>query len=504
MFQVPRKFFLCTLLPIVLFFLFSLQESEAHRSFGVFYAETEHGLLTQSEIETLRQYGINWIMAEGVLPESTLSLLAEKDFSVYLLHPEYFLLPHHFEGKSGQLLKQSPLLSKTDPHSIVKGVGLFAFGMWQNEPLRRITEPVSGEDIYLFTLDSRPLTIDPPGPLDGTLLFTRSARQLENQLKAQPALCGFLYSPKEKAFNLRDFQEIMALLHPQRDLPLFFYRAWFFSFFEKDTPATEYSLPEVTAFFKGSADARLANPPPSRTPSYTINPTLYLLFLFWIAYGLYYRLKPLYRRSVLRYFLNYDFFVDDVLLRRIRFTTNAVVIFLFICVMAGITGFAMADIVFDPLSLKALTVNLPLLPANHTHPFLFFLLFFLGTALIFSVMIIWLYIANRHHAKMYQIATFILWPQHLNILFVTVGIILLQSYSSPFVLLTLMILSLLITLSSFFFAAYNMRRIVPTSPLYMASTYALFMICTVILFSWLILGWNLPEIWKLAASLTYL
>lgn len=332
-------------------------------------------------------------------------------------------------------------------------------------------------------------------------MLTRNAEHLEKQLKKNPPLDGILYDPGHSRFDLRDFQQTLMVLAGQPEVPVFFYRDWYFQNSLAAITDIRYNISMVTHFYHHAADARIANPPPD-DQAHEINWPFMLLFLFWAIYAVYSRINIMYRKTIMRFFLNYVFFANDILMRRIRLSTEIATLFLLSCFISGIMGYASSSMALDPVSRQALIHYSPLIPGSWTSPTSFFFIFFLFQSVILGILIAWVWLANRKHAHAWQIATFILWPQHLNFMVVTAGVLLLQLYPNTAIVLTIILIFLTITLGSFFTTAYNMRRIHPTSPLYMASTYALFVLVVTTLISWLVFGLDIADAWKLAASLS--
>ncbi len=482
-------------------------DAQTHRTFGIVYQESEIGSLTHDEIRQLDNAGIRWLLVQEAISDSQRQAVHEAGFSLLVMVPEYFPIPYRLTHDAFRYFSRSDSLMHfyhRDP--AVRGFGLFAYGSWRSNNLQARLQQLADpylDDRQLFTLDTRPNFGQDLSPFDGVVLMTRSADQLRMQLARQPMLTGILYAPEDPVLDLRDFQQLLRLLDEYRDVPLFFHRNWFIANSSGEKLSPDADIARITRFYFQVPDARIANPAPLQT-EYAINQPMFLLFFFWLLYALYFKVNPLYRRSINRFFLNYDFFVNDILMRRIRFTSDAVAVFLFTCLMAGIMGFSSADLFLDPVARQALLHYTPLIPYNWDHSSVFFLIFFGVMAIIMGIQIAWLRIANNTHANTSQIATFVLWPQHLNFVAASAGIILLRSFPGSILVISILMIFLAITLISFFTTAYNMRRIHPTSPLYMASTYALFVLVTATVISWLVFGLDIIQAWNLAASLSSL
>lgn len=482
----------------------------ANRSFGLFYQAFEADNITRDELSQLDEAGFEWIMTEEKLDEPTQELIREAGFSLYVLIPEYFAIPNRlFCSRCYYPERAASFLDHYQDNPTVRGIGMMAYSNWRNNSLPgqllNITQSHRDDRIF-FTLDSRPFSADQIAPLDGTALVTRNADALESQLEHNPVLSGIYYDPERPDLDIRDLQKVLDLLTSYRELPIFFDRTFFIAnadrrVFPSRAGITEFAtLSEITALYRHDPYARVANPPPGATGN-GLDVSVIILFLLWAAFAAYYRLNPVYRKSLSRFFLNYVFFVNDVLMRRIRMPGDAAVLFVLSSFLAGLMALATAQLYLDTIAMGALLSFLPLIPSDWTHPVFFFWYFFILTAFCNALLIGWLRIANRRHSKTHQIATLFLWPQHINIPVITIGIILLRSFPSQIIVIFMFLIYWGIIFAGFFMTAYNMRRIQPTSMLYMASTYALFALLTTILISWLVIQIDLFAAWDLAASL---
>ncbi|MBP3191112.1 hypothetical protein [Natronogracilivirga saccharolytica] len=475
-----------------------------HRSFGILYPESDADSIASGDAEVIERSGISWVLLQEIPSEETREAIQNYDLSAYVLIPEYYPVPYRLmSDKFGYFQRADSIMSNLTNYDFVKGFGLFSYGSWQerNLPgrLASLSEPYRS-DRMIFTLDLRPLTGTRLDPFDGILLYVENAGELENRLAAGPDVTGVYYRPRSETLDLRDFQHLMSLMEDMRDIPVFFNRDWFLKNAGENEGNMKNNLSEITHYYQKVDDARFANPAPADQDR-DLNGSMVLLFLFWLVYAGYYRMNPVYRKSIARFFLNYDFFVNDILLRRIRLPVDGLIMYAITCILAGILGFAISDMVLDPISREALMFYTPIIPYHWSSPGVFFLLFFAVTALLLGVQIIWIRIANRQHGHTDQISTFVLWPNHINFLIVTFGVILMRSFPDTLLASTLIVVFFGIMFVSFFTSAYNMRRIIPTSPFYMTGTYVLFILVSTTVLSWLIFGFDLLKAWDLAASL---
>ena len=474
----------------------------AQQTFGMFYPGSQAERITQQEIDWLEDAGFSWLMVQNRLSSEQRQMIHEAGFSLYVLVPEYFAIPQKLSSPSyGYYERAETLLQHYHNDTAVQGLGLLAYSNWQEPQVPARLEQLAAsfsDDHTLFTLDARPFSGPSLRPFDGVLLLTRSSERLVSQLEGEPAASGILYYPMRIRADIRDLQNVLELWSDHSETPVFFERSWFVQNMEV---SGRIGLDRLTAFHARTSEGRLANPSPDDDLR-DLDFSIVLLFILWAAYTTYYRVNPIYRKSVRRFFMNYDFFVNDVLMRRIRLPGDAVVMFVLTGLVGGFMAFATAQMYLDDLSIGALLTYMPFIPADLTHPFHFFGYFFLITLFVNAVQIGWLWTANHHHAHLYQIATLILWPQHLNFLIVSAGVILLRTIPSEIVVIATFLLFWANIFASFFLTAYNMRSIYPTSPLYMASTYALFVLVVSTLIFWLVFGMDILAGWNLASSLS--
>lgn len=487
----------------ITFFLLT-DTASGHRSFGILYPESDADSLASGDAEVIERSGISWVLLQEIPSEETREAIQNYDLSAYILIPEYYPVPYLLmSDKFGYFQRADSIMSNLVNYDFVKGFGLFSYGSWQerNLPgrLASLSEPYRS-DRKIFTMDPRPFTGTDLDPFDGVLLHVENSGELEQRLAGEPVITGVYYLPRSNILDLRDFQQLMFLMEDKRDIPVFFNRDWFFNKVGDNEGNMENNLAEITYYYQKVDDARFANPAPTDQDRY-LNGSMVLLFLFWLVYAGYYRMNPVYRKSIVRFFLNYDFFVNDILMRRIRLPVDGLIMYAITCILAGILGFAVSDMVLDPISREALMFYIPIIPWHWSSPGIFFFLFFAVTALLLGIQIIWIRIANRQHGYTCQISTFVLWPNHISLLIVTFGVILMRSFPDTLLASTLIVIFLGIMFVSFFLTAYNMRRIVPTSPFYMTGTYVLFILASTTVLSWLIFGLDILKAWDLATSL---
>ncbi|MDG5766016.1 hypothetical protein QA596_00965 [Balneolales bacterium ANBcel1] len=476
----------------------------ARQQFGMFYQDSAAENITADELEWLEDAGFTWLMVREPLTPEQRRLIHETGFSVYVLIPEEFAIPARLAKASRRYFERADSLMRYFRHDpFVKGYGMLSFSDWQEAPLPDRLESLAApyrENRCLFVLDTRPFNGPSLDPFDRVMLYSRSAARLEHQLRHDPPLSGVLYRPESQQADIRDIQNAIALLSGDNRPPLFFEREWFLRNAQGDTIANGTGLDRLTAFHARVPDARLANPAPPDNAD-LLDYSILMLFLIWAAYTAFYRLNPIYRKSLSRYFLNYDFFVNDVLMRRIRLPGDATVLFILWGVVGGLMAFTTAHIYLDRLSMGALLTYMPIIPSGWVHPLHFFGFFFLITLLVNTIQIGWIRIANYKHSHLSQIATFVLWAQHLNLLIVSAGVILLRIVPSEIVVVSMFLLFWVNIFASFFLTAYNMRRITPTSPMYMAGTYALFVLVVSTLVFWFVFAMDIMPAWKLASGL---
>ncbi|MEX0681539.1 MAG: hypothetical protein WD097_09170 [Balneolales bacterium] len=474
------------------------REAAAYRSFGIHYPESTIDIITENEIERLLDAGITWLLVEGKLDNTLQQQIRDAGMSILVLTPEYFPVPNRLANNYSAYAEHAEsLLGYYRHNTTVKGFGLFAYGNWHHalitDQLYQTAEPYLHNRI-LFTLDPRPLSGDRLTPFDGTVILTRSAGNLKSQMEENPTLTGVLYAPHKRKPDLRDIQELFSIMEPHRAIPVFFDRNWFFR-------SSELDLAHITRYYSRVRDARLANPAP-KTSGKPFDLSVLLLFILWGAFaGLYY-FNPIYRKSFGRFIFNYGFFVNNILIRRIRFSSDIIFIYIFISFIAGMIAVVITEHFFDPVSRQALLHYIPLIPSGWSHPMSFFGLFFIISALINALLVTWLRLANNKISHTHQIATLLLWPQHFNIVTVTLGIIVLRPFPSEFIAIALLLTYWMIILISFFTTAYNMRRLQPTSPIYIISTYGLFILLSTLATYWLVFEMDFLSAWNLAVALS--
>lgn len=493
---------------LLLFLFLPAGDLAAQRTFGIHYPESSGFEISADEIQWLHESGIRLLMVEEALPDSILAVLRQYDMSLYVLVPFKYPLIRHLTNSGGPYARTADnLFSHYQSDPLVRGLGLFSFGSWQHgeaqERLRSLSHPHK-DDRKLFTVDLRALTPNELTPMTHLLLFIQNAtdgKKLIGRVLGVSPLAGILYKPAGSVLDLRDFQDLLALASDKPGVPVILDRDWFGRNTTRINPAAAHDLQRILLFYHMVPDARLANPAPVDAKDRSPDTSILLLFVLWLFFAVYYHLNPLYRKSVIRFYLNYDFFVNDLLMKRLRLTSEVLVAYLLTALGSGLLAFAIVQNYLNPVSRALLAHYLPLFHPSWDHPLSFFVWFTALVLIINAVQILWIHAANRKHAQVFQTATFILWSQHLNLLLVTVGVVLLRTYPSAAIASLLVLIHWLNVFASFHITAYNMRRVVRTSLWYISGTYTLYILLVTGVIFWLLYVRGMLEIWQLTISL---
>ncbi|TVR37442.1 MAG: hypothetical protein EA390_00070 [Balneolaceae bacterium] len=224
---------------------------------------------------------------------------------------------------------------------------------------------------------------------------------------------------------------------------------WFFNLLDKQ--------PELNVVFEGHLNGEQIALPipsePSRLPG--LNWSVLFLLLLWISFILHYKFQPVYNQSLGRYYFNHTFFVIDVMEHRIRNTLPGIIVMIQHAFITGLFFYVSAEIMVTALGLQALAHHFPALffPGN---PLISLFLAGLVLSLILQFLLVgWIYMLNKKLTHFSQVLHLYTLPLHVNLIFVTLLVVLNQTGTAEFLVITLSILFGLVWFLSFNLAAID-------------------------------------------------
>lgn len=184
-----------------------------------------------------------------------------------------------------------------------------------------------------------------------------------------------------------------------------------------------YLVPVIAEYARSSKPVIAL--PADFTPPLSINYSVILLVGYWIIFLIFFSINGAYNRSVTRYIFTHNFFVNDVMSRRLKAGNEIVISILIISLFSGLMTMILASTISNTLVMEML---------SHRTPFLAQALFssefsamMTGVVFVLAVQLIgliWLRLASLGFVRAGQIMHLMLIPMHLVVLVGTVMAIL--------------------------------------------------------------------------------
>src|SRR5690606_20749880 len=121
--------------------------------------------------------------------------------------------------------------------------------------------------------------------------------------------------------NIKSFQLILSRTSPVSDQPIFL--EWDWVVYNKNSSDL---IETVILAFATDPDALFANPRDKKEVA-TPNWLILVLLVIWGLFGVHYSFMPTYRKSLIRFFDNHKFFINDVMGRYIRVGKSSTFLF---------------------------------------------------------------------------------------------------------------------------------------------------------------------------------
>lgn len=202
--------------------------------------------------------------------------------------------------------------------------------------------------------------------------------------------------------------------------------------------------------------------PASTAETPVINWSIILLLLIWGSFALHFRYQPIYSQSVIRYFTNHSFFVDDVMEHRLRNVLPGFYLLIQHALLTGLFVYASAEVVLTKQGLNVLGHHFPALMIFGNSLLSLFVSGIIAAIILQGVSVIWIYFANRELTAFSQILNLYSWPLHLNLLVVTCLIVFNQVGFSKYLILIFGAVFILIWFFSFNITAIDSSKFLTT------------------------------------------
>jgi hypothetical protein len=486
---------------LIILILISVLPAQAQRHFGIIWDPPAGEREAARELFGYQQLGIQSLMIEGILDIGILDVLHGFDFEVVINVPQEYLTATELKKK--RTASTDLVIRHVEYYRNLDFVnGLIVYSNSQVNSSRfasrasaiiREARISSDKPLLHINRNTRHRFGDTAHP-DGVILHL-SEPDLHSL--AVPAaddvipIAGFIWQP-DNGFDIRLFQDMLRVTRPAGDVPVYLNGQWV------ETHLGD-GLEEALVLFAGDSDAVLPNPRiPAADPQ--VNWDIVLLILIWISFAVHYAFFPNYNKSLFRFFSNHKFFIEDIFEKRIRFPSTPVYLNLQAAAMFGLFFYTLFTFHISAAGLEALRYYLPIPVWVHTGIF-FFAAGFIFKLIYSTVMTFWVFAPSLDTQWLSPAAATYIWPQQILLPVITL-MITIDAAGGPAGLFNIMaVLFLLIWLTSYYIAAYNVRQYVERKTLYDTLSWALQIAIVGSAFWWVFIQAGLGDVLRLAVGL---
>ena len=477
--------------------------------FGIFWQSSRGGSTSPINLNQYAQLKISHF----VLGSASANELITGDDSVAGSHitilaapPLKYLTSYDLSKHRSLLVKR--LYSNLQPfisHIHPEGYGTIQLSEIQSKKLAEQLRPILSQlkdsvrsPIYYIRSERFPAKKDQVAGL-----FDFSILQI-NEKTAVSAILG-LVTPKTRGiyfdpissdyYNLRHLQSLFQTVRDDSDIVLYLNGKWL-----QNTLNNHPNFKSVITAYATEPNAVFSNPPVGRPP---VSPgyTIIVLIIIWLITAIHYGFEPNYRKSMIRYFGNHRFFIDDIQERVLRFANSNIIVMLIQALTGALFLITFFHFFISDSGFRAITAHYPdldFLGGSDVQ------LFFIGfmTILTFNLVgSLWIFISCPDFPQYNQVLTLFLWPQHLNLLLLSLLVTLTTAYQSPFVIYLCGILYIIVLLSSFLAASADVYLYTQNKGFFLIKTVLPYLVMVIITLVWLIGYTGVTDVWILARSL---
>ncbi len=215
-------------------------------------------------------------------------------------------------------------------------------------------------------------------------------------------------------------------------------------------------------------------PQPSQWP-------VVFLVLIWLSLGIHILLVPTYRPLIFRYFTFHRFFVDDVMRYRERSSVSGIFLMIQHAFLSGLMVYTFCSQTISEIGLQTFYFHLPYAAVFGQNYFSIFALTVLISVIVQFVCLIWIYLPSKSLNHFSQAINLYTWVFHLDFLIVSFGLLKLITGTSTALISVLLAMHFAISILGFFLATYDSSKYIIRGRFsYMASTFGLYLLLTII------------------------
>lgn len=476
-----------------LFLLFSFwHDARAQQQFGAFYQPADEITQFNQDLNDIADAGFQRIVFTGKLNRNQVSVLDTFDLEIIQDLGLHYETSSTIRERDLQNIIGEVLFDYFDTETIPESLLLLSYSTFNKSSftrqLNRTLESVSGAD---FTaLRTHRQSVSPALNIRNWIIQVSSYNDIQG-FSADETTSGFLYQPKDDAFDIRDFQNIIRYVRSSGNMHLYVDWEWVFQ--------SDPLLTEVIQSYSSDPDAVFPNP----AEEYSIDGNTFLSIIFlliWFSFAGHVLVNPAYLPGLARYVQTHNFFMTDILERRIRFGAGPnIYVLMQWTILGGLMTYLFSFERLSSTGLDAICTNLGLLETPSA-----FLAFLSGAIIVLLINLFymcWIYFSHSEINHFSQSAVFQFWPQHV-LLFIGSAVILMVITNAGSLMVDLSILLFfIVVIFSFLFAVSDLVRFARTNLSFYLTSSAMFIILIFLILYLSFAGSNAFEVLQLARSL---
>lgn len=488
--------------------LFS-QSAACQVRFGIFWQSKRGEIANRINLARYAQMGITHFVVGGAyanevsgINDSTL----ESHVHILAAPPLEYLTRYDLKKHESILKKRlygrlQPFITEIHPDAY----GVLQLSEIQSQKLARLLRPILSElkdsvrspIYYIRSQSSR----DKKNYVNDLFDFSILQINEKTDVTSLPSLIthkthGIYFDPTSSDyFNLSHLQSLFQTVRDDSSVVLYLNGKWV-----QNALSNHSNFKSVITAYATEPNAIFSNPPtghPPIKPGYTV----LILVLIWLITAIHYGFEPNYRKSLTRYFTYHRFFIDDIRERLLRFS-NSNVIFLLIQALAGaLFLITFTHFFVSKTGFQAITAHYPALDFLGGSDVQLFLVGFLSVVIFNLVGSLWIFISSPEFPQYNQVLTLFLWPQHLNLLLLSLLVTLTTAYQFSILVYLCGIFYLIVLLSSFVISAMDVYSYTQNKVFFVIKSLLPYLLLVIFVLVWLFGYTGVTDVWRLARSL---
>lgn len=493
---------ICTAGLILYLCLINATAGFGQRLFGVKWQPPEDSAQIVEQLFYFQQLGITHLQIEGIHNMQTMDMIDAFDFDVQVQVPNHYPTVADLESQPGNYL--TTILDHIiyyKSYDCVNGFGLYRLGQSNKAQFSELLNPLMDEirnhtERNLWATTTFSESEQAYRALDALTYQFADSTIVTDHLPPNTGALYYRPYPIDR-FNLHHFQRILQKTRSVKSLPLYLNYQWLLINIQKDnrleSVLQDFARDEDTVYPVDTASA------PPVNPNWIV---LFLIFL-WGSFSVHYGFVPTYRKSVSRYFFNHNFFVNDIIQRRIRSPFPGYIIIIQHAFVAGMIAYILMQYTFADVGYDALIHHYPWIAYLGNSSMAFFAKAFAVTMILQVLFMVWIYLLNKDFHHFTQIVLLYAWPLQLNFITISLMVALILSGTNMVLVHICAALYVVIWISGYLLTVSDMAIYTRRSRLlFITLTGGLLMVLVLWSISWIYSQTNFVDVVQLAAALS--